>query len=366
MSVAVNQTVPPFSGLAADADAAVPLDVSVVVAVDGAPDLRATLEMYRPALDALDMSYEVICAVDGRQELVVSELQALAGTWPQLMVLPLRPWADEDAALQAIVKRVRGARVLTLAGWPEIAPEGIPALLGQLGTVDMAVAVRANHPATRREKVLQGTLRTLFGRSWTDLFCRTRAASRTVMEEASAFGVRQHFLPTISAELGRSVTEVPVAAAPADAAGRATFVFKPLSHVRALFDALMLYVVLKFLRRPLRFFGAAGLPILLLGAAITAVYLSMRLFGGVPLGDRPGLIFGVLMIVLGLQVIAMGLIGEIVIFANSRQLKQYTVKSILRGPPGEQTARPGAEATPLRAEREADPGPSPGPSTSAP
>ncbi|MEL6388279.1 MAG: glycosyl transferase family 2 [Pseudomonadota bacterium] len=328
----MNMNVSPLTGTTTEADTSGPLDLSVVVAVDGAPDLRATLEMYRPALDALQRPYEVICAIDGQQDEVLSDMLGLASTWPQLLVLGLRPWADEDAALQAIVKRARGAHLLTLAGWPEIAPAGISDLLKQLETVDMAVAVREGRQETGRERVLQGTLRTLFGRSWTDLFCRTRTAKRTAMEEASAFGVRQHFLPTISAELGRTVTEVPVTAAPADAEGKATFVFKPLGHIRALFDALMLYVVLKFLRRPLRFFGAVGLPILLLGAAITATYLGMRLFGGIALGDRPGLIFGVLMIVLGLQVIAMGLIGEIIIFANSRQMKQYTVKSVLRGP----------------------------------
>jgi len=91
--------------------------------------------------------------------------------------------------------------------------------------------------------------------------------------------------------------------------------------------------VLKFLRRPLRFFGAIGLPILLVGFAITMVYLMARIFGAVALADRPGLIFAVLMMVLGIQVIALGLVGEIIVFANNRKLRQYSVKALIRRKP---------------------------------
>ena len=305
--------------------------ISVVVAVEGAPNLRATLEMYRPVLDEIGAPYEVICAFDGRQDVVLSELNALAETWPELLVLGQSPWADEEAAMQTAIRRSSGDRILTIAGWPEVAPEAISKLISELDNSDFAVAVRKDFASSGRNKLLQRTLSMLFGRKWSDLFCRTRAVRRPTMEESIAFGVRQHFLPTISAEIGRNVVEVEVASAPADAEGAAKFVFKPLSHVWALFDAIMLYVVLKFLRRPLRFFGAVGLPIFLLGTVITATYLGMRLFGDMPLGDRPGLIFGVLMLVLGLQIIALGLIGEIIIFARSRQMKQYTVKSVIRG-----------------------------------
>lgn len=307
---------------------------SVIVAVDAQPTLRAMLETCRGAFDAMGQPYEVFCAIDGRGEALLADLRGLAAIWPELTVLGQRPWLDEDAAMQAAVKRARGERVLTLAGWPEIAPEAFARLLEGLDSADMVVASRTGQGAGMRGKVLRGTLRSLFGRSVSDLFCRTRAARKPVLEEAAAFGVRQHFLPTIAAELGHTVTEIDVAPAPQSAQGETKFVFKPLGHLRALFDALTLYVVLKFLRRPLRFFGAVGLPVFLVGAAITTFYLVMRLFGGWALADRPGLIFAVLMVVLGLQIIALGLVGEIIIFANSRRMKQYTVKSVIRQDPG--------------------------------
>ncbi len=306
---------------------------TVIVAVDSQPSLPQMLTGYRPAFEAQGLPYEVFCAIDGRSEALLAELQALAADWPELTVLGQRPWLDEDAALQAAAKRARGVRVLTLAGWPEIAPEEFGRLLNGLESADMVVATRTGREPSWRNKVLQGTLRRLFGRSVRDVFCRARAARKPVLEEVSGFGVRQHFLPTIAAELGYVVDEVEVEPAAAGPQGETKFVFKPLGHVRAFFDAVMLYVVLKFLRRPLRFFGAVGLPVFLLGAAITGVYLVMRIFGQWALADRPGLIFAVLMVVLGLQIIALGLVGEIIIFANSRRMKQYTVKSVIRKDP---------------------------------
>jgi len=94
-------------------------------------------------------------------------------------------------------------------------------------------------------------------------------------------------------------------------------------------DTLGLYVVLKFMRKPLRFFGAIGLPIFAAGLAFTAVLAADRLFFGTALADRPALVLGVLLIVLGIQIVALGLMGEIIIFASGKQSKDYTVDKIV-------------------------------------
>jgi hypothetical protein len=101
------------------------------------------------------------------------------------------------------------------------------------------------------------------------------------------------------------------------------------SQLRLLSDTLALFVVLKFVRKPLRFFGAVGLPLLIAGLLFTGALAAGRLFFGMALADRPVLIFGVLMIVLGIQIIALGLIGEIIIFASGKRTREYTVEKIL-------------------------------------
>jgi hypothetical protein len=102
-----------------------------------------------------------------------------------------------------------------------------------------------------------------------------------------------------------------------------------LSRLRLTLEMLSLYVVLKFIHKPLRFFGTVGLPILLIGLIFTGYLGISRLFFGMPLADRPALILGVLLIVLGIQVIALGLIGEIIIFVAGKRIKDYTIDRIL-------------------------------------
>ncbi|MFW5869213.1 MAG: glycosyl transferase family 2, partial [Armatimonadota bacterium] len=91
------------------------------------------------------------------------------------------------------------------------------------------------------------------------------------------------------------------------------------------------YIGLKFLRRPLRFFGAIGLPLAALGALVTAYLVVERLLFGEPLADRPALVFSVMMVVLGVQIVALGLIGEIVIFSSTRRMRTYEIDTIIRG-----------------------------------
>ncbi len=309
-------------------------EVSALVAANEVPRLAEMLQSYRADLDALGRSYELICVTDGRETETMATLERLAEAWPQLVILGQRPWSDDDAALLVGVRRARADLVLTLPAWPEIDTADLPRLFDALGDNDMVIAARSGRENDGwiglRRRLFHGLLKRLFGLSVNDPFCRARLSRKPVLEDACGLGVRQHFIPAIAAQRGYRVVEAGLRPASAEETGHSRFVFKPLGHVRAFLDALMLYVVLKFLRRPMRFFGAIGLPILLVGLAVTTVLVLYRLFGATALADRPVLIFAVLMIVLGIQIIGLGLVGEIIIFAQSRRMKQYTVRSIQR------------------------------------
>jgi len=309
-------------------------ELSAIVAVSKVPRLAEMLESYRAGLEGLGHSYELICVTDGGESTSMAALLKLAAKWPELVVLGQRPWSDDDAALLVAVKRARSDLILTLPGWPEIDTGDLPALFDTFGDNDLVIAARTGRAqggwGGLRRNLFHGILKGLFGLSVADPFCRVRLGRKAVLEDAGGLGVRQHFIPSIAAQRGFKVIETPVRPARPEEAGHRRFVFKPLGHVSAVLDALMLYVVLKFLRRPMRFFGAIGLPILLLGLIATAVLVGYRLFGATALADRPVLIFAVMMVVLGIQIIGLGLVGEIIIFSQSRRMKQYTVRSIQR------------------------------------
>lgn len=308
--------------------------LSVIVAAEPMQELTQTLVAVRPGLDAMDRPYELICVTDGRDATIMAALNRLGDDWPELLVLGQRPWRDDDAALTVAMRRARGDLVLTLAGWPEVAPEDLARLPGMLGDADIVTVARTNRPQSGlqawRRRNFARLLARLFGHSPGDPFCRTRLARRAVLEDVTGFGVRQHFIPVIAGLRGYKLAEVELRSVTHESSAPARYVFRPLGHVFALLDAITLYVVLNFLRRPLRFFGAIGMPILVLGVLATTVLIGQRLLGDA-LADRPALIFAVLMVVMGVQIVAIGLVGEIIIFANSRRLKQYVVREIITG-----------------------------------
>ena len=115
-----------------------------------------------------------------------------------------------------------------------------------------------------------------------------RACRRAVLEEITGYSAQHHFLPLLAADRSSRIRVVEVRGRLPDQprGGRLGFVRRwLLTPVRMALDVLALYMVLKFIRKPLRFFGAIGVPILFVGTAYTGALGIARLFFGVPLAD---------------------------------------------------------------------------------
>ncbi|MCV6585587.1 MAG: glycosyl transferase family 2 [Marinibacterium sp.] len=310
-------------------------DLSVLVVAEG--DGQGLVDLiggYRAALDGMDLSYEVLLLFDHAAQPLAALAQEIAQSWPQLDLSPQRPWTDDDTALRLGIKRAAGGSILVLPGWPEIDPAGIPDLVAALDDADMVAAERQGLALSGwhrlRSRMIQGMLGLLFKTRIRDVFCRARAGQADAMRKVSELGVRQHFLPVVAMSEGYHVAEVPVSAVP-DPDGARVYRFKPLAHISALVDILTLYVGLKFLKRPLRFFGSVGVPMILLGSLAILVVVLQRLFFETALADRPAMVFAVMLLVLGIQIVALGLVGEIIIFASSRRIRDYEIDTIIRG-----------------------------------
>jgi hypothetical protein len=113
------------------------------------------------------------------------------------------------------------------------------------------------------------------------------------------------------------------------------------------------YFLLRFLRKPFRFFGGFGFAILAVGGLFTAYLVIARLFFGVPLVDRPALVLSTLMVVLGIQIISVGLIGEIVAFTYAKDIKDYRVDRVVEPTDPADADPPAAPEAELAMAREA-------------
>ena len=303
---------------------------AIVLMSPGATDVETLHRAYSRAVRAIGMPYEfiyVVCAAWGGS---LAVLEKLHGGGEPMTIVVLRRWPGEARALANGLEQAQGDVILTLPPRFQVDPDEIPRVVAALDGCEMAVAHRAPQQRAgggrRPERLFHWLLKATFGHAFSDLVCQVRASRRAVLDEISLFGVQHHFSPLLALQRGFTIREVEVQPGTAKATpARRSF----WTYASAMLDILTLYVLLKFTRKPLRFFGAIGGPLLLAGVLFTAALAVGRLVYGTALGDRPALILGVLLIVLGIQIIALGLIGEIIIFASGKSVRDYSVEKII-------------------------------------
>jgi glycosyltransferase involved in cell wall biosynthesis len=316
-------------------DAAIEIVSAIIPLLHDDGAIAEVHRAYKAALAGETRQVEFFYVLDRRSHAALSALTALKQAGEPLTLIVLSRWDGEGAALRSGFERARGDAVLILPASPQVDPRDVPKVLEQLAHSDMAVAnrvvLRNSWFEAVQARLFRWLVRLLFGHIISDPVCRVRAYRRQVLQEIAGYSVQQHFSPLLAAERGFQVAEVAVRASqPTGGATQRLRGFSVLlSRLRLTLEALSLYVVLKFIHKPLRFFGTAGLPILLIGLIYTGYLGISRLFFDMPLADRPALILGVLLIVLGIQVIALGLIGEIIIFVAGKRIKDYTIDRIL-------------------------------------
>ena len=159
-----------------------------------------------------------------------------------------------------------------------------------------------------------------------DAGCSVRAFAREVIDEIQLYGDLHRFFPVIAHRQGFRITELDVSQSEKDTHQR---IYAPGLYVRRLLDLLTIFFLIKFTKKPLRFFGLVGTTLLSLGVVSSLYLIVERLFFDISLADRPVLILSSLLIVLGVQIIAIGLIGEIIIFTHAKDLKEYKIDKII-------------------------------------
>src|SRR5690606_27486643 len=149
--------------------------------------------------------------------------------------------------------------------------------------------------------------------------CGARVMSRRVVQEITIYGDQHRLLPVLAAQQGFAVREVDVAQSPRDEfRGR----YRLREYLHRLLDLFTVFFLTRFTKKPLRFFGMSGRGTFTLGGLMLAVLVVQRLVFEQPLADRPALLLSCLLLVLGVQLFALGLLGELIIFTHAKDLKE--------------------------------------------
>jgi hypothetical protein len=155
-----------------------------------------------------------------------------------------------------------------------------------------------------------------------DVASGVRAMRPEVLRDLPLYGDFFRFLPVLALREGYSVVEVEAMQHPSDAQLR---LYSPGTYLRRAIDVFGLFFLSRFTYKPLRFFGMIGSWLSGAGALILFVMFIQRI-GGQGLADRPLLLLGVLIFTLGVQAIALGLIGEIIVHFNADRRRPYRVR----------------------------------------
>ena len=150
-----------------------------------------------------------------------------------------------------------------------------------------------------------------------------------VLEEIVLYGDQHRLLPALAERQGFRTHEVKVRQSPLDRNEKG---YSAKEYLHRLLDIFAVFFLVRFTKKPLRFFGMVGASILALGSLVMLYVVVERLFFGVALADRPVLLLSSLMVVLGLQLFALGLLGELIIFTHAGGMKDYQIDRVIEFP----------------------------------
>src|SRR5207247_2576678 len=232
---------------------------------------------------------------------------------PHVRAARLRRNFGESAALSAGFAQADGDVVVTIDGDLQDDPQEIPRLLAKL---EEGFDLVSGWKARRRDRLSRRIPSRVFNvvTGWVsglrlhDMNCGLKAYRAEVVKGLSIYGELHRFIPVLAHYRGYRVAELAVNHRPREH-GRSRYGIE--RYLRGFFDLLTVTFIGRYRTRPLHLFGGLGLTLGFLGVAVLS-YLTVLKIEGHAIGQRPLLILGVLLVVVGLQFFSLGLISELI------------------------------------------------------
>lgn len=295
----------------------VPSDVEVSVilpAYNEGPNLAELLPRILGVLDAIDGTHETLVVDDGSTDGTPDVIAEFRRRRPDLRYVRLRRNVGKSAALQHGLDRARGNRIVLLDADGQDQPEEIPALLGALDAgLDLVTGRRVDRRdrfvKRHTSKVYNRVTSAVTGVQGGDFNSGLKAMRRDVMEPLTLYGELHRYIPVLAQWAGFAVGEVPVRHAErlhgTSKFGRARF-------WRGFLDLVTVKFITTYTARPFHLFGGVGLGFGMIGVALLLWMLVLKLTGH-GIGERPALLIGILLVVVAVQLVTLGLLGELIV-----------------------------------------------------
>lgn len=307
------------------------VDISAIIPVERDCGELETLHLaYKTALEDYGKTYEIVYVLDGNLPGSLEKLKVMQVKDQTIRIVQLAKKFGEDAALSTGFMYSTGDTILTLPAYYQIQASEIGKILRELQDQDMVVARRWPRRGSRlqslRRRTFHKLLRAITNVELSDIGCRVRAFKRQVCQEIPIYGDQFRLMPVVAIRQGFQVKELDVAQSTNQQSG---YVFPLRSYFHRLLGLFTIFFLVRFTKKPLRFFGMIGMFLLITGGSLLMYIIIERLFFGVALTERPALLLSSLVVVLGVQLFALGLIGELIIYTHAKDIKEYRVKQVI-------------------------------------
>lgn len=321
------------------------LDLSIIAPIYNEEESIPLLisEVHR-ALDQSGLNFELILVDDGSRDRSFEIMADFARTDEALVIVGLRRNFGQTAALQAGLDCARGRRVVLMDADLQNDPADILAMLAQLDQgYDLVAGWRKDRkdafinrrlPSMIANKIISVTTKVPLH----DYGCTLKAMTREVAKELRLYGEMHRFIPAIANWVGVRVVEMPVNHRARQFGSTKYGIGRTL---RVVLDLITVRFMQTYLVRPMQVFGLAGIASGVLGTIICAWLVLQKLMHDQDIGSRPMLLLGVLLIVVGVQLLSLGLVADVLsrTYHESQNKRPYYVRKTIMGQ-GSSSAHP--------------------------
>lgn len=307
------------------------IKLSVIVAVQ---DISEKLEWLNSqlcrVLSSCESTYEIIYVDDGSTDTSWRVLQSLSKQNSFTRIIKLRTAFGESSVLEAALEIARGQNILFYTAGIGVNPSDLIKVIKKLDS-DIDVVIGARSP--RKDSYINRLVSRLFNfftnrltkLHLKDINSGVLATRRDVLEHVPFYGSLNTFIPVMAHNQGYKITEINVE----QLSGNYKRSLHPRDYVRRLLDLISVIFLSRYTKKPLHFLGFLGVLFAGIGAIIDVYLFFYRLFGFGGIAGRPVLLLGMVLLVIGLQMIAIGLLGEMIIFTHARDIQEYNIEEII-------------------------------------
>jgi len=307
------------------------LAVSVIVPLfDFGPEVASIYEELCDGLAAYGQDFELIFVDDASTDNTWANLVSIASRDPQVKLIRMRASFGETSCLDAGLRHARGKRIVFATARVRVNMKGLSRLLQKLDRgYDLVVGWRTPRQDSGLNRIVSRGFNWLVRRfghlSLHDINSSVIATRREVLENIIFYGNLNIFIPFLAARKGYRVTEEQIE----QKRGRFRQSKYVTEYIQRLLDIITVIFLTRYSKKPLHFLGFFGIIFTAFGLLMNGYLFFYRIMGYGGIAGRPLLLLGALLLVIGLQMISIGLIGEMIIYTHARELKEYNIESVV-------------------------------------